>query len=207
MKIKTNNRPLDQAIQHYHRAVDKLTGRKADSGQLFENLIRDVVHSIPKLCWSVGDDDQFQAKIGDHVSPNVQVDAHIRCEETEELVACVESKTYIDLSMLKRALMDFAIIAECEQCTKDTKFIIFAGQKTISEVNLNFWRAWFEKQTGRTFHLFVVNEHKNRSSYSRIDKKKFSLDRPELRRFRNLLTPQKNLPHWLVESKKQLSLF
>ena len=103
--------------------------------------------------------------------------------------------------------MDFAIIAECEQCTKDTKFIIFAGQKTLSEVNLNFWRAWFEKQTGRTFHLFVVNEHKNRSPYSRIDKKKFSLDRPELRRFRNLLTSQKNLPHWLIESKKQLSLF
>ena len=178
---------ISKAVEAYNSTLAGLWGSKAQSGQMFEQLIHDVVSTIPHLRPSVGDLDYLSASIGDYSINNLQVDIHVRDRETNELVACIESKVYVDACFCKRAVSDFMSISRTKDCTKNTKFILFAGQKAIAENTLNYELAWLKEFTSKQMHLFIVNDVKQRNSQKPLHKAKYGLDIKELNRFRSLL--------------------
>ena len=189
---------LTQAINNYNSRVNMLWGDKAQCGQMFEALIADIVSTLPNLRHFVGDHDYLTSRIGDHCNSTLQVDAHIRDAKTNELVACVESKCYIDLSMLKRAVSDFMSISTSPSCTKNTKFIIFAGQRAFAKEGGEFQREWLKEFTKKDLYIFIVNDVKTRNTKRPIHEERFGLDIKEIENFRNLLAGVSGLPGLVI---------
>ena len=189
---------LTQAINNYNSRVSTLWGDKAQCGQMFEELIADITSTLPNLRHSIGDRDFLTSRIGNRVNSTLQVDAHIRDAKTNELVACVESKCYIDLSMLKRAVNDFSHIYLTEDCTKNTKFIIFAGQRAFAKEGAEYQRAWLKEMTKKDLYIFIVNDVKTRNAKRPIHEECFGLDIKEIENFRNLLAGVSGLPGLVI---------
>lgn len=189
---------LTQAINNYNSRVNMLWGDKSQCGQMFEALIADIVSTLPNLRHSVGDHDYLTSRIGGHRNSTLQVDAHIRDAKTNELVACVESKCYIDLSMLKRAVQDFTHIHLADDCTKNTKFIIFAGQKAFAKEGAAYYGAWLKELTKKDLYIFIVNDVKQRHTKRPIHEECFGLDIKEIENFRNLLAGVSGLPGLVI---------
>ena len=178
---------LSSAVERYNSTLANISNDKSESGMLFESLIYDVVSTIPYLSPSVGDDDYLSASIGGCAINNLQVDVHVRHKETNELVACVESKCYVDSCFCKRAISDFMSISRTEDCTENTKFILFAGQRAIAQNTLNYNLAWLKEFTNKQLYIFIVNDPKQRDCRTSLSREKYGLDLKELHRFRSFL--------------------
>ena len=116
-------------------------------------------------------------------------------------MACVESKTYVDACFCKRAVSDFMSISKSKDCTKNTKFILFAGQRSIAQSTLEYNLEWLKELTNKKLHLFVANEIKQRNPKTSLYKEKYSLDITELKRFQSFLARAAGLPGlWICQA-------
>ena len=87
-----------------------------------------------------------------------QVDLHVYLRD--ELVLIIECKTYLDSSMLDRAISEFTKIRKHHAITSDKVLpcAVFTGQQCINEESFNFLHE------EEPFDMFVTNKTPNRSS-------------------------------------------
>ena len=126
------------------------------SGEVFE-LTLDELCSQVGLTSVKGDYDYIHPYI-DGLTMNLQVDRHIKDSEGNRF-AFVECKTYLDASMLKRAMFDLLEIAT-EVDDPSIKYGVFAGQNCVAPATLAYYKAFFTKQTGLPLEVHFVNEGK-----------------------------------------------
>ena len=87
-----------------------------------------------------------------------QVDLHVYLRD--ELVLIIECKTYLDNSMLDRAISNFKLIRRHVKLTTDKVLpaVVFTGQKCINDETFMF------NKEEEPFDQFVVNSTPNRNS-------------------------------------------
>tara|TARA_E500000305_G_scaffold42859_1_gene33191 strand:+ start:324 stop:926 length:603 start_codon:yes stop_codon:yes gene_type:complete len=87
-----------------------------------------------------------------------QVDLHVYLRD--ELVLIIECKTYLDSSMLDRAISEFTKIRTHHAITSDKVLpcAVFTGQQCVNEESFNFLHE------EEPFDMFVTNKTPNRSS-------------------------------------------
>ena len=87
-----------------------------------------------------------------------QVDLHVYLRD--ELVLIIECKTYLDNSMLDRAISNFKLIRRHRKLTTDKVLpaVVFTGQKCINDETF----MWQKEE--EPFDQFVVNSTPNRNS-------------------------------------------
>ena len=165
--------------------VHNISPRKgaAASGEVFEQLIDDVVRQYPNLLSLKND--YLTVECDGHVMSNVQVDRHIR--KNGSIQSVIESKCYLDACYCKRAVLDFIEIAESPEVSDNVDFVILCGQLTIAKDTYAYYQAFCKKHTGRNFKLFVLNEDKKRNSKRPLYKEKFPLDLQELGKFNDYI--------------------
>ena len=95
----------------------------------------------------------------------------------------VECKSYIDSSMLKRAIIDFY---EVKKVLGDCPRIISTGQLAIKEETLNYHRE-LAKELGVPFEVFVLNTSKWRKKNIGVTKTLDTLDENALNMLRGHL--------------------
>ena len=170
--------------------IHNISPRKgaAASGEVFEQLIDDVVRKYPnKLSLK---NDYLTVECDGHVMKNVQVDRHIRdyvIGGKGDIRSVIESKCYLDACYCKRAVMDFIEIAESPEVSDNVDFVVICGQLTIAKDTYAYYQAFCKKHTGRNFRLFVLNEDKKRNSKRPLYKEKFPLDLYELEKFNDYI--------------------
>jgi len=173
------------AVSNYSNRLMGLTSDKGEAGQLFEDLIFDIIQTIPTL--KVLHNDYLTANIGGVEINNLQVDCHVRSKTNNKLLCCVEAKTYVDACFMKRAVSDFMSISRSTEHRKDLRFVIFAGQRAVKKETENYQQAFLKEFTGKGFDLFVVNLQKIRNATKPLYQEQFPLDLEELNRFHNYL--------------------
>lgn len=187
MRIKTDT--MNSIIQNYQKRVNNLNniyyelGPRAcanASGEVFENLVDDVVSFYPEL--KSLKNDFLTVQLEEFTMNNVQVDRHIRNQDNK-LLAVIESKVYLDACYCKRAVVDFLEVSSSDTLNQDIDYVIITGQKTINSNTYNYYQELCKKFTGKYFKLFVLNEVKNRNSKKPLYKETFNLDENELKRF------------------------
>ena len=166
--------------------IHNISPRKgaAASGEVFEQLVDDVVRKHPNLLSLKND--YLTVECDGFKMNNVQVDRHIRdyvIGGSGNIRSVIECKTYLDACYCKRAVLDFIEIAESSEVDDTVDFVIVCGQLTIAKDTLAYYQAFCKKHTGRNFQLFVLNGEKKRNSKRPLYKEKFTLDSQELGRF------------------------
>lgn len=183
---------LNLIIDAYNAEVEDLPrlhfidgGGKArnGSGVIFENFIQ-------RICADNGlkskKNDFKRTKEIDGISlKNLQVDKHIYRDGV--MVKAVESKCYLDVSNLKRAVLDFIELDASPDVPDGVEYAILAGQEGASQDSFNYYLAYFKKMTGKEVKVFIINQHKKRSSkraiYMEEYNKHFQLDIEEVNKF------------------------
>ena len=130
------------------------------SGEVFEHTLDELATTVG-LTSVKGDYDYINPDL-DGLTMDLQVDRHIFDSEGNRF-AFVECKTYLDASMLKRAMFDLLEIAT-EVDDPTIRYGVFAGQNAVKDVTLNYYKAFFQKATGLPLEVFFVNEGKRTSS-------------------------------------------
>mgnify|MGYP001321293800 CR=1 FL=1 len=183
---------INSIVERYTNRVNDLqrihniSPRKgaAASGEVFEQLVDDVVRKHPNLLSLKND--YLTVECDGFKMNNVQVDRHIRdyvIGGSGNIRSVIECKTYLDACYCKRAVLDFIEIAESSEVDDTVDFVIVCGQLTIAKDTLAYYQAFCKKHTGRNFQLFVLNDEKKRNSKRPLYKEKFTLDSQELGRF------------------------
>lgn len=176
---------LRHAVSNYSNRLRNLTSDKGEAGQLFEDLIFDIIQTIPTL--KVLHNDYLTANIGGVEINNLQVDCHVRRKINNKLLCCIEAKTYVDACFMKRAVSDFMSISRSVEHRKNLRFVVFAGQRNVKKETESYQQAFLKEFTGKGFELFVVNLQKTRNSTKPLYQEQLPLDLEELNRFRNYL--------------------
>tara|TARA_Y100000592_G_C5479151_1_gene324254 strand:- start:1735 stop:2304 length:570 start_codon:yes stop_codon:yes gene_type:complete len=124
-------------------------------GRLYEEITTMIINEVsPNLI--VKQRDNLIAEAGGYVNDGIQVDLHVYDKDEAKFV--VECKSYLDSSMLKRAIMDFY---EVKKVLGDCPRIISTGQLSIKEATLNYHRE-LAKEFEVPFEVFVLNSNKFR---------------------------------------------
>ena len=185
------------AINHYETSLRGLNTAGLDgtypeggairggSGKLYEEIPTMIINEInPNLI--VKQRDNLIAEAGGYVNDGIQVDLHVY--EKDKIKFVVECKSYIDSSMLKRAIIDFyevkKVLGDCPRIisssSKDFDLrIISTGQLAIKEATLNYHKE-LAKEFGVPFELFVLNSNKFRRKGQSVTKTLDPLDRNAL---------------------------
>ena len=165
--------------------VHNISPRKgaAASGEVWEQLIDDVVRQYPNLLSLKND--FLTSECGGHVIDDVQVDRHIR--KNNEIKAVIESKCYLDAPFCGRAVTDFMKIVESPEVNDNVDFVIICGQLTIAKKKYDYLQAFCKKYVGKNFKVFALNENKKRNSKRPLYKEKFPLDLQELGKFNDYI--------------------
>jgi hypothetical protein len=172
--IKEYNKDL-YMIPHIYQTEGAGKGRNL-SGLLYENLITNICKTFNLDARK--DDYKTSEIIGGYQLTNLQVDKHIY--KNNILVKMVESKTYLDVCYLKRAVDDMIDLYFSPEVNDKVEYAIFAGQKCLAENSLNFHMEKFKRKTGKTLKTFFFNKNKIRSPkkgiYMEEYKDDFSID-------------------------------
>jgi len=176
---------FSNAINHYETSLRGLNTAGLDgtypeggairggSGKLYEEIPTMIINEInPNLI--VKQRDNLIAEAGGYVNDGIQVDLHVY--EKDKIKFVVECKSYIDSSMLKRAIIDFY---EVKKVLGDCPRIISTGQLAIKEATLNYHKE-LAKEFGVPFELFVLNSNKFRRKGQSVTKTLDPLDRNAL---------------------------
>jgi hypothetical protein len=169
---------MQKNIENYYDDLEKLYSVKsggqarAKSGKLYENL-------VDSLCKENGitskKNDYIESSVIEGLSlSHLQVDRHLY--RNNIMFAAIECKTYLDLSMLKRAISDFIEIdfALEQKNMHNVKYAIFMGQNACNDSNLDYYKHYFEKKTQKSVSFFIVNSKQKRKSTIGIYDKKYS---------------------------------
>lgn len=160
---------LSNIIAQYEAEVDLLPATHAQkgggksrnsSGLVYENLIQ-------RVCDAIGvdarrNDYQITEEIEGNALNNLQVDKHIYRDNV--FVKAVESKAYLDSSMLRRAIFDFLELHHSPDVPDNVEYAIFMGQDACSGNSLDYYTKWFKKHTGKEVKVFVLNPQEKRNS-------------------------------------------
>ena len=176
---------LTEAIKEYNKDLYTIPYRYQNegagisrnlSGVLYENLILNICEIFNLDARK--DDYKTSEIIGGYQLTNLQVDKHIYKNNT--LVKMVESKTYLDVCYLKRAVDDMTDLCFSPEVNDKVEYAIFAGQKSLAEDSMNFHIEKFKRNTGKTLKIFVFNKNKKRNPkkgiYMETYKDDFSID-------------------------------
>ena len=153
------------------------------SGMLYEDLIKgicDVNNIVAK-----SNDMIISEEIDGLIRKNLQVDKHLYYNGV--LKKMVESKGYLDLCYYIRALFNFVEMEKSPHTPNDLEYAIFAGQHTVNEDNMKYYKAWFKRETGKEVKFFTVCQQKQRSATKAVYMEKyaddFKLDMKEVNEF------------------------
>ena len=184
--IEEYNKDLHM-IPHMYQTEGAGKGRNL-SGLLYENLISNIC-KISNLD-ARRNDYKTSEIIGGYQLKNLQVDKHIYKDNV--LVKMVESKTYLDVCYLKRAVDDMIDLHHSPEVNDEVEYAVFTGQKSLAEDSMNFHVEKFKRKTGKTLKIFVFNKNKIRSPkkgiYMEEYKDDFSIDMEVITEFVKWLT-------------------
>tara|TARA_Y100000996_G_C22290959_1_gene548064 strand:+ start:20 stop:589 length:570 start_codon:yes stop_codon:yes gene_type:complete len=153
---------------------------RGGSGKLFEEIpTRIIQEEFPNLV--VKQNDYLTLETGGYTNDRIQVDLHVY--EKDKIKFVVECKSYLDSSMLKRAIFDFL---EIKKAIGDCPRIISTGQLAIKEETLNYHRE-LAKELGVPFEVFVLNTSKWRKKNIGVTKTLDTLDENALNMLRGHL--------------------
>ena len=168
-------------VEEYNAKVSDLArlhkedgGGKArnGSGVIFENVIE---HLCADNNLVAKKNDYKRTEEIDGISiKNFQVDKHIYRDGV--MVKAVESKTYLDVCFLKRAVMDFIELEASPDVPDDVEYAIFAGQRTVAQDSFQYYLAYFKRATGKDLNVFVVNHYKKRDAKRAIYMEQYNSD-------------------------------
>ena len=155
------NDTIERAHKVYNSKGNKGGEVRAIMGSLFETIAYQICMLVnPNLVilhndyktLALEDDD------GNVYTNDVQVDHHVYLRD--ELVLIIECKTYLDNSMLDRAISNFKLIRRHVKLTTDKVLpaVVFTGQKCINDETFMF------NKEEEPFDQFVVNSTPNRNS-------------------------------------------
>ena len=183
---------IDQVIDNYQRRLTEGQQRfghggqqRGAAGKLYEALFDDLV-SCTSL--AVAEDKYIRSREIDGLTiDNLQVDKHI--VKDGQLVIAGECKAYLDVSMLKRAVMDFYSISRSPDASHLKKVGVLAGQLCGSAASRQYYIGLCQELTGYTPEIFTVCSTKQRDGKIQLHdpahEDNFRLDRVELQRFIN----------------------
>ena len=183
---------LTKAIEEYNKSLHIIphkyqtegAGKSRNlSGILYEDLISNLC-KIFNLNAKKNDYKRSEVIDGYQLN-NLQVDRHIY--KGHKLIKMVESKTYLDVCYLKRAVDDMIDLYFSPDVDDSVDFAIFTGQKCLAEESQQFHVAKFKRKTGKKLQVFVLNKNKIRSGtkaiYMEEYKNDFSLDMEVVEKF------------------------
>ena len=142
------------------------------SGDLFENLILNICKKFNLDARK--NDYKVSEVINGFQITNLQVDKHIY--RNNILFKMVESKTYLDVCYLKRAVDDMTDLYFSPEVNNKVEYAIFTGQLALAEEALQFHIAKFKRNTGKTLEIFVFNKNKIRNSKKAIYMEEYKND-------------------------------
>ena len=172
---------LTEVIEEYNKDLDMIpdmyqtegAGKSRNlSGLLYENFITNICKIFNLDARK--NDHKISEMINGFQVKNLQVDKHIY--KNNVLKKLVESKTYLDLSFLKRAVGDMTDLYFSPEVDDKVEYAIFTGQKCLDENSLNFHMEKFKIRTGKTLKIFVFNKNKIRNPKKAIYMKKYKDD-------------------------------
>lgn len=114
---------------------------------------------------------------------STDIEADIAVYRDDELMAVVECKTYLDVSMAKRAANDFEAF---ERENPNVKCCVLTAQDAMGENA----RGYINEEYG--YDIFVVNQEKRRNPKRPLFKTKTGLDRKEVFRFLSFIAEAVN---------------
>jgi len=160
---KTEEVVMKDIIDFYNKNVSDLSDLMESAGQgAVRNAIGQIYQDVAeKLILSV--DPNLMCKHNDYLtkySPsgkykvdNLQVDLHVY--RGEKLLFILESKTYLDVCYLKRAVEDFT---EIREVVGNVPAIIWSGQNAVADNAFGYYDECYD------FETFYCNVTKKRSS-------------------------------------------
>ena len=166
-------------IEQYETEVDRLpevymngggASRNA-SGLVFENLTK---RTCIELELDAKKNDYYVTEEIDGIQiDTLQVDWHIY--KLGLLRYFVECKCYLDACYLMRAVINMIELHNSPDNTNrdDVEYAILAGQNACADKILDYYRAFFKKQTGKDLNVFFVNPQVKRNSKKPIYKAEF----------------------------------
>jgi hypothetical protein len=162
--------PLQAQYQAEQNAGGKM---RSATGSTFETIAQSIIYAIDdSIVCKHNDYIAIESTPGSGLINKVQVDLHLY--KDGELMALVECKTYLDKSMLTRAVAEFGYIREE---FPGVPAAIFMGQMATDIERLE----WMQDR--HNFETFVVNTTKQRRSDSPIFKTGDPLDEQALQSF------------------------
>ena len=181
---------IDVVIQNYNRRLTEGQERfghggqqRGAAGKLFEDLFNDLIDCTSL---SIAKDKYVRSReINGLTIDNLQVDKHL--VKDDQLVIVGECKAYLDVSMLKRAVMDFYSIVRSPDAANLRKVCVLAGQLCGSASSRQYYIELCQELTGLTPEIFTVCSTKQRDGKIQLHdpafQDNFSLDVDELQRF------------------------
>jgi hypothetical protein len=183
---------LTEVIEEYNKDLDMIpdmyqtvgAGKARNlSGLLYENFITNICKIFNLDARK--DDYKISEMINGFQVTNLQVDKHIY--KNNVLKKLVESKTYLDVCYLKRAVDDMIDLYFSPEVNDKVEYAIFTGQKCLAENSMNFHMEKFKRRTGKTLKIFVFNKNKKRNAkrgiYMKEYKDDFSIDMEVVKEF------------------------
>lgn len=144
-------------------------------GQLYQDVAEKLILSVdPNLMCKHNDFLTKYSPSGKYKVENLQVDLHVYRDE--ELLFILESKTYLDVCYLKRAVEDFN---EIREVVGNVPAIIWSGQNALSEDSFGYYDECYD------FETFYCNVTKKRNSSRPIYKTCDPLDVNVLEKFKD----------------------
>ena len=179
-QIALYNDTVERAHKVYNSEGDNGGKVRAIMGSLFETIAYQICMLVnPNLVilhndyktLALEDDD------GNVYTNDVQVDHHVYLRD--ELVLIIECKTYLDKSMLIRAVDEFKNIRKHHAITSDKVLptAIFTGQFDVNKNTFGFFNST------NSFDTFVVNSTRKRNSKLPLHKTLDPLDVNRLQQF------------------------
>jgi len=185
---------MKDIIEIYNNEVDGLPllhktkgggAVRSKSGLIFENFIKSMCGFFG-LVAKKGEKDPKKSEIIDGIQlNNHSVDKH--CYRDGVLVKVIESKCYLDVCYLKRAVNDFIELYNSPEVPDNVEYAIVAGQRALADTALQYHPAKFKRATGKDLKVFILNHHKQRNPKKAIYMEKyrsdFNLDMSEVKKF------------------------
>ena len=152
--IRLYNDTLTPLAESYNNAKNLGGKVRGTVGKLYENIAHAIVLMVnPNLTVLHNDYLHVPSRSGKYFK-KTQVDLHVY--NKDKLILVIEGKTFLDSSMLDRAISEFDKIRRVKH--KMLPCCVFTGQQCVSEESF----LWFHDE--QPFDLFVVNETKKRDS-------------------------------------------
>lgn len=159
--------------EQYDAEINAGGKMRASTGSIFETVAQAVIYAVdPSIVCKHNDYIILESTPGSGLFNKVQVDLHLY--KDGELMALVEAKTYLDKSMLTRAVAEFGYIREE---FPSVPAAVFMGQIATDIERLE----WMQDR--HNFATFTVNQTKQRRSDAPLFKTCDPLDEQALQQF------------------------